>query len=503
MTKSGREIVEILEAFDLTGTAWSAAQLAGCDAKTVSRYVEIREAGGGLLARAARPRLIDAFIPKIEELVERSKGKIRADIAHRKITAMGYRGSERSTRRAVAEVKQAWRAGRRRRYRPWVPEPGMWLQWDWGDGPRVAGRRTQLFCCWLAWSRFRVVIPAWDQQLGTLTWCLDQSLRRVGGAPAYLLTDNPRTVTMDHVAGVPVRHPQMVALGRHYGCTVETCVPFDPESKGGVEATVKIAKADLVPAEANLLPAYGSFAGLEEACREFCGRVNGRVHRETAAVPAGQLAAEREMLHPLPAEPYALALGEERLVADDQTVRYGSVRYSTPPGHAGTRVWCRVAGEELVLTARTGRGAAEIARHRLSVPGSPSICDEHYPDHPGGNGPRPPRLRPRTPQEAAFLAIGDGAGRWLTEAAAAGAQRIRTKMARAVELAAVLGADRVDAALGLAAIAGRFADGDLPAIIDHLAAEGAIGVVMIADEAHSAQPGTASWAPLGGQEAAR
>jgi hypothetical protein len=166
-------------------------------------------------------------------------------------------------------------------------------------------------------------------------------------------------------------------------------------------------------------------------------------------------------------------------------------------------VWCRVAGEELVITARTGRGAAEIARHRLSVPGSPSICDGHYPDHPGGNGPRQPRLRPRTPEEIAFLAIGDGARRWLTEAAAAGAARIRSKMSRAVELAAVVGADRVDAALGLAAIAGRFADGDLPAIIDHLAAEREVGEVVTADEAHSAQPGTAGWARLGGQEAAR
>jgi hypothetical protein len=27
MTKSGREVMEIFEAFDLTGTAWSAAQL--------------------------------------------------------------------------------------------------------------------------------------------------------------------------------------------------------------------------------------------------------------------------------------------------------------------------------------------------------------------------------------------------------------------------------------------------------------------------------------------
>ena len=100
-------------------------------------------------------------MPKVEELVDRSKGKIRADVAHRKLAAMGYRGSERSTRRAVAEVKQAWHAGRRRRYRPWIPEPGMWLQWDWGDGPRIGGRKTQLFAAWLAWSRFRVVIPVW------------------------------------------------------------------------------------------------------------------------------------------------------------------------------------------------------------------------------------------------------------------------------------------------------------------------------------------------------
>jgi transposase len=211
MTKSGREIVEIFEAFDLTGTAWSAAQLAGCDAKTVARYVAVREAGGDPLAKAARPRLVDGFMGKIEEMVDRSKGKIRADVAHRKLVAMGYRGSERSTRRAVAEVRQAWQAGRRRRYRPWIPEPGMWLQWDWGDGPRIGGRKTQLFAAWLAWSRFRVVIPVRDQQLGTLTWCIDQALRAVGGAPTYLLTDNARTVTMDHVAGIPVRHPEMVA----------------------------------------------------------------------------------------------------------------------------------------------------------------------------------------------------------------------------------------------------------------------------------------------------
>ncbi len=33
----------------------------------------------------------------------------------------------------------------------------------------------------------------------------------------------------------------------------------DPESKGGSEAIVRVAKADLVPIDVNLLPAYGSW----------------------------------------------------------------------------------------------------------------------------------------------------------------------------------------------------------------------------------------------------
>jgi hypothetical protein len=44
------------------------------------------------------------------------KSKIRADKVHERLTSMGFTGSERSTRQAVAEIKAAWRAGRRRVY---------------------------------------------------------------------------------------------------------------------------------------------------------------------------------------------------------------------------------------------------------------------------------------------------------------------------------------------------------------------------------------------------
>jgi transposase len=489
--------MEILEAFDLTRCAWSAAELVGCDHKTVARYVALRDAGADPTAPPRRPREIDLFLAKVEELVDRSAGKIRADVVHDRLAAMGYGGSPRSTRRAVAELKQAWRNGHGRRYRPWVPEPGMWLQFDWGEGPRVGGRRTSLFCAWLAWSRYRVVVPTWDQTLGTLVACLDQTLRRIGGAPTYLLSDNAKTVTTDHVAGVPIRHPEMVAVGRHYGCKVESCVAYDPESKGGVEATVRVAKADLVPTSANLLPSYASFAELAGTCERFCELVNAREHRETRAVPLARLAREREHLHVLPGEPHTLALGEDRLVKKDQTISWGGVRYSTPPGWRGQMVWCRTQGEDLVIVGRGELGLEEVCRHRLSTPGNPRILDEHYPDHPGGRHVHAPKPKPRTPEEVAFLQLGEGAHRWLIEAGAAGAARVRTKMAQATELARALGADRVDQALGLAAVAGRFADDDLPSILDHLATAAPAGDLVVAAEAHSVQPGTSGWGRLG------
>jgi len=398
--KSDREIMDILEAFDATGVAYSAAPLCNADPKTVRRYAQARDLGRPVTGPAARPKLIDPFLGKIEEWVDRSKGQVRAGKVHERLAAMGFAGTERTTRRAVAAARARWRAGHVRAYRPWITEPGLWLQRDWGKGPPVPGpdgrlRETLLFCAWLAWSRFRVVLPTWDRTLPALIACLDGTLRRVGGAPVYALTDNEKTVTVEHVAGVPVRHPEIVAAGRHYGMTVHACVPYDPESKGGPESTVKIAKAGLVPAEANLREAYRSFAELAAACEQFCAVVNGRVHRETCVVPAQRLEIERSRLHRLPDAPHTAALGTTRVVNTDQTIRFGSVRYSVPPGLAGAEVRVRAEGDEVVVAADlaalplrpdwAGTGPLGLGR------GGPAraVCPGEPQDRPGAL-PRPP-----------------------------------------------------------------------------------------------------------------
>jgi hypothetical protein len=218
----------------LTGTLCGAAVLVGCDHKTVAHWVAARdEAGGGLPVRVRpRPR-VDAFVEKIEEWVDRARGWIRADVAHQRLLAMGYLGSERTTRRAVAQAKRRWRAEHGRRFWPWVTEPGLWMQWDYGDGPKVAGRSTVLFCAWLAWSRFGVVLSLWDRTMPLVVMALDRALRAFGGASTYALTDNERTVSIDHVCGIAVRNPRIVSVGRHYGLTIATCRPAEQGRLGG------------------------------------------------------------------------------------------------------------------------------------------------------------------------------------------------------------------------------------------------------------------------------
>jgi hypothetical protein len=340
-----------------------------------------------------------------------------------------------------------------------------------------------------------VVLPIRDKTLPTVIGCLDATLRAFGGAPTYALTDNEKPVTVTHVARIAVRHPTLVGASRHYGLTIATCVPADPQSKGGSEATVRIATADLVPTEANLRPAYASFAELRAACAVWCAEVNARPHRATRCAPAERLVQEQARLHPVPAQPYSVAFGVTRQVGPIlPVVQFEGGEYSVPDQYVGSEVWVRNHDEEVVVVRVERAGPLEVARHARTSPGQPRHDPAHFGPAPEGPLQRTPR--PRTAEEAAFLALGPGAGTWLIAAAAAGTARVRTKMALAVTLASFHGATAVEAALSTAAELERFAEEDLPALLRHQASAQPGGLER-AGEQHSLQAGTGAWAGFG------
>ena len=206
----------------------------------------------------------------------------------------------------------------------------MWLQFDYGKGPIVAGWPTTLFCAWLAWSRFRVVLALTDRTFPSLVSALDRTLRMMGGAPTYLLTDNEKTVTTRHVAGLAVRNRETLGVAHYYGVAIHTCVVADPESKGGSESSVKLAKADVLPRPDNLVAAYPDFvvprAGL-------CGGDPALQHpgpqrdRPTSRRSVGRRAG-RAARHP--GRALLGGLGETRSVSWSSLISFQGSRYSVP-----------------------------------------------------------------------------------------------------------------------------------------------------------------------------
>jgi hypothetical protein len=177
-------------------------------------------------------------------------------------------------------------------------------------------------------------------------------------------------------------------------------------------------------------------------------------------------------------------------------VSVGDAIYSVPHELIGEPVWVRAAAEQLIVVhIDQQQGPREVARHALTTPGRPSINDAHYPPRPAGALERKPRAR--SSEEREFLAIGEGAERWLKRAAAEGTSRIRRKMAEAVDLSKLHGTGAVNEALERCASYGRFADGDLASILAHQQTATVIPLPQRAGEECSMQASTRSWEGFG------
>ena len=210
----------------------------------------------------------------------------------------------------------------------------------------------------------------------------------------------------------------------------------------------------------------------------------------------GRLAEEHEWLHRLPRLPHTVCFGETRKVNWQALISVGGALYSVPHTLIDERVWARTDGSELIVVHVDGhQGPKEVARHRLTTPGRPAIDDGHYPPRPAGALERKPRAR--SAEEQAFLALGPAAEAWLIKAAAAGAQRVRRKMAEAVDLAKLHGTAEIERALRTCAKAGRFADGDLAAILVHQQSSGELILFPARSEERSLQRSTRNWEGFG------
>lgn len=132
-----------------------------------------------------------------------------------------------------------------------------------------------VFCAVLAWSRFRFVRFAADEQQATTLGMLADCFEVLGGVRKTVLADRMGCLKGGVVANVVVPSPDYVRFATHYRLRPDFCHAADPESKGIVENLVGYAKDDLlVPLELDDDPWAEGIAGLNERARAWCEEVN-------------------------------------------------------------------------------------------------------------------------------------------------------------------------------------------------------------------------------------
>ena len=447
--------MDIINAYEETGSMRAAAELCGTTHKTVKRVLERRAEGQRPgRRRAPQPGLAEPFTDLVYGKVKATDGRITAKRLLPVARAAGYMGSARTFRRAVAAQKVLWRR-HRRVYRPWTPAPGQHLLIDYGTVNAGPNEGLKIFTAVLAWSRWRFVRFTRDETLETTLRLLAECFEALGGVPAVVLADRMGCLKGGVVANVVVPTAGYVRFATHYGFRPDFCEAADPESKGAVEALVRYAKSDLVvPAD----DFAGDLAVANAAAVGWCVEVNAAVHSEIAAVPDQRLVVERDVLRTLPSLRPTMRLGVSRKVDKLSTVRIGSARYSVPHLLRGQHVDVTTVDDRVQVWHQGGL----VAEHRLVSPGSASVLDEHY-DKPARVPAR--AVRPRTKVELAFLALGEDAVAFLRAAAAAGTPRLPAHLAASAALRDAHGHDALTAALRRAVIFRRFTADDVRSIL--------------------------------------
>jgi transposase len=444
--------MDIIAAYREVGSYRGAAELCATTPKTVKRIIQRHRAGGQRPERKPRERNYDRVVELVRSRVQATKGRISAKRLLPAARTAGYAGSARNFRRLVAAEKRAWRATHHRGRRPAVWAPGQVLVIDWGSEGGL-----HILCAVLAWSRFRFVRLATDERAATTLALLAECLEELGGVPSVVLADRMACLKGGVVANKVVPTPDYVRFATHYGFRPDFCEAADPESKGIVEHLVGYAKRDLLVPQAP----FTHMAAANQSARAWCTEVNAAPHSEIAAVPAERLAAERELLGPLPSLRLRIGTVTTRKVDRLSCVRFGSARYSVPTRLIGHTVELRnTDGRLLVVETPTGE---VVADHALVAPGEASVADEYY----GGPRPAPRRaVRPKTTAEKAFCALGPIAEAFITGAAAAGHTRLGPELEQLAALEAAHGHDALLAALERAVTFGRWRATDVRSILD-------------------------------------
>jgi transposase len=311
-----------------------------------------------LQAAPARDCAIDAYEPKLRELLQRHP-QLSARRCWEEVCALGFAGS----------YKQVWSRVRRLRPRPprapvvrFETDPAQQAQSDYCvedvEFAEEGRRRVYLFSYVLGYSRRAYV--RWVESMDFETTVREhiRAFAHLGGVAASCLYDNQKVVVLRWQDGEPLYNPRFLAFATHYGFRPVACKPATPRTKGKAERFFRYVQESLLAGRQ-----FRSLAHLNEVTAWWLNEVaDARVQRTTGQTPRQRHAEELPQLLPLPACDYQADLVVYRTVDVEGFIAWRGNRYGVAYCHIGRLLPVRVSETEVIVY---GPGLQEIARHPL------------------------------------------------------------------------------------------------------------------------------------------
>jgi transposase len=241
----------------------------------------------------------------------------------------GFAGSYKAVQRFVRAQYPKPRLRVRRRVET---PPGAQAQADWAEYPgvEVGGERVDLSAFHLVLSHARYEAVVWSVRQDELAWLAvhNAALTRLGGVPAVIRVDNPKTAIAWGAGPWGVVNERYAAYARALRFHVDATRPRAPQEKGKVERRVLAQRVGFDPYR----EAWRDLAALQGRTDEaVAASARRRLCPATGLSVWESFQAEQKLLTPLPEclpEPFDRVA--QRRVSREATLSFEGRTYSVP-----------------------------------------------------------------------------------------------------------------------------------------------------------------------------
>lgn len=322
----------------------------------------LAQSGLEVRKQSTRPRLVDAFIPFLQETLAKYP-RLRSTRLWAMVRARGYKGSKSGFRAIVSRLRP------RRHAEAFLRRavlPGQEAQVDWAHfGKLTVGRaRRDLFAfvMVLSYSRLRFVRFAIRAAMPSFLRGHVEAFRFFGAVPRVILYDNLKSAVLEREGDAVRFHPTLLGLAGHYRFEPRACAPYRPNEKGRVERAIRDVREGFFAARS-----FTSLEDLNAQARAWCLEIA----RERTVPDAKDKRVDEAFHEELPR---MIELAADDFPCDERVdvrvgktpyVRFDKNDYSVPHTHV-ERLLTVLAGDDRVRVIDPDTPSEILADHHRS-----------------------------------------------------------------------------------------------------------------------------------------